>query len=846
MDNPGETRQMVLNWHAGSVDGTYYSPSGNDIHLAAADPDSEHVTIKTAAHALMDALYDDNYPATPNCGTVHSIFSPTSPGCAWVEGWALWVAVRVLNDPVFTLPDGSGFNLETPTWTNFTSAYGDTVEGRVAAALIDLSDSTNEAHWDRFSEGGSDAASEEIYKTAQLKQVSTSLFDYFGVDRVGEAENGNFARSALYQNTIDYTFRNPLLSTEQLGMPSLSQNPAPHRFVYDANAVYWGGTAIRPPGTADYDLKLYSDEAQTVLLDQSNAGVGAIDYVLVDGNHRTGRFYPSAHLFNGSGAYTIEEVTGGTGLGFTGNNVSTFPGDIIQPFDMSVVAGQTNYLRVIPTSGVDVDVFVHDSDGTAAGSVQGRSDAIASSTSGGVGAAETIHYLSPDTDWNGIVLLNKSNTFGGYTILRDNAPPGGASVQIDGGNATTYDTTVALSTSATAAHLPVSQMQISTDGTLDSEPWIPYNTSATVTVPAGLGTKTVKVRYRSDVGAVSAIATDTIDLIATPKCDGLTATIAGTGVLVGTAGNDVIVGAGAADHIMGAGGDDTICGLGGRDIIDDGAGADYVSGGGAADVLNQPAAPDAGDVIDGGPGKDKVSYASRTNSVYVTLDDDDDDGATGEGDTITATVEIVLGGIDDDTLVGSSGNNRLYGNGGDDTLDGGAGNDYLTGSTGDDTLKGGAGNDRVLGGGDDDTVDEGAGASGTDVVKGGGGSDTVSYADRSAVVTIMLNGDAVSGAAGENDRVLTVEGAIGGSRSDTIVGHTTPDTLIGGVGNDDISGGVGNDDITGDAGNDTLNGDSGNDHLDSQDGVDGNDTVDGGPGKDTAVVDPGDIRINIP
>ena len=86
MDNPGETRQMVLNWHAGSVDGTYYSPSGNDIHLAAADPDSEHVTIKTAAHALMDALYDDNYPATPNCGTVHSIFSPRPPGARGSRG----------------------------------------------------------------------------------------------------------------------------------------------------------------------------------------------------------------------------------------------------------------------------------------------------------------------------------------------------------------------------------------------------------------------------------------------------------------------------------------------------------------------------------------------------------------------------------------------------------------------------------------------------------------------------------------------------------------------------------------------------------------------------------------
>ena len=150
LDNPGQTRQIVVNWTPTSTDGTYYTTGAKDIHLAAADPDADHTTIHEASHAFMDALYNDDWPPVTNCNP-HNIFGNSSTTCAWTEGWAEWVPARVLNDPFYRWPGGASLNLETPTW-NDGNPHGDQNEGRIAGTLIDLSDSANEGYWDRFGE----------------------------------------------------------------------------------------------------------------------------------------------------------------------------------------------------------------------------------------------------------------------------------------------------------------------------------------------------------------------------------------------------------------------------------------------------------------------------------------------------------------------------------------------------------------------------------------------------------------------------------------------------------------------------------------------------------------------
>jgi hypothetical protein len=196
-DMVGPCRTVTINWAADSTDGTYYSPGGDDVHLAANDPDSAITVSHEVSHSIMDDVYDDNLPSAPNCNP-HSIQGTSSAGCAWVEGFAEWVPATVFNDPTFRWPNGAALDLEGPTWGNGWGE-GDTTEGRVAGALIDLTDANNEGT-DRFSEG-----IYNLWLTFQYHDSAT--FSAFWASRAADGfDVGNNALGSLYQNTIDYGF----------------------------------------------------------------------------------------------------------------------------------------------------------------------------------------------------------------------------------------------------------------------------------------------------------------------------------------------------------------------------------------------------------------------------------------------------------------------------------------------------------------------------------------------------------------------------------------------------------------------------------------------------------------
>ena len=210
------------------------------------------------------------------------------------------------------------------------------------------------------------------------------------------------------------------------------------------------------------------------------------------------------------------------------------------------------------------------------------------------------------------------------------------------------------------------------------------------------------------------------------RCNGRNATIVGTGApIVGTAGADVIVGSAKGDVIDGGGGGDVICGLGKNDTLTGGAaddsitggpGNDRESGGLGHDTFKQGAVGDGADRIDGETGTDTVDYGLRTGPLTVTLNSVANDGLAGEGDTVLASVENVVGGLGDDKLEatnaianrlrGGAGRDLLIGDGGSDVLIGGPDPDRLFGETGADSLDlvDGAGGDRGDGGADTDTA----------------------------------------------------------------------------------------------------------------------------------------------
>ena len=288
--------------------------------------------------------------------------------------------------------------------------------------------------------------------------------------------------------------------------------------------------------------------------------------------------------------------------------------------------------------------------------------------------------------------------------------------------------------------------------------------------------------------------------------------------------DDSLVGSSAANRLAGGPGADVINGGDGADVINGDAGDDDLRGGADQDTLLGGADDDTidggtgGDVLGGGQGVDTVSYADRLGPVSVTLDGNVDDGQVGEGDNVTADIERVYGTDYPDTLISGSGSQSLFGLEGDDFLQGGEG---------------------------------------TDTLDGGPGRDLASYGERTQAVTVTLDGQDNDGIPGEDDRLLSIEGARAGSGADTLVGNASDNELDGGPGDDFFDPGFGDDEIHGRAGNDTVSyaerlapitvdliaGSGGQPTIFESDDLSGVEHIDGGSGDDSLLGDASDNRL---
>jgi Ca2+-binding RTX toxin-like protein len=266
---------------------------------------------------------------------------------------------------------------------------------------------------------------------------------------------------------------------------------------------------------------------------------------------------------------------------------------------------------------------------------------------------------------------------------------------------------------------------------------------------------------------------------------GLTATVVATNVTSGNDGDqsssagsgpenddikddiESIIAASGNDNLAGGGSQGiTLFGGLGNDTLAGGLGPDTLSGGGGNDWFLEASGTTSGaDVFIGSSGIDTIDFSSRTAGVVCSLDASADDGEAGEGDTVSADIENILGGAGADTLTGSASNNIITG---------------------------------------------GAGA---DIVHGGAGLDTMSYASYTAAVTATLptttsNSDSstVNGtsAGAEADVIFgDIENLTGGSGADELTGNSGPNELVGGAGDDTLTGGAGDDVLEGGAAGNT-------------------------------------------
>jgi Ca2+-binding RTX toxin-like protein len=258
----------------------------------------------------------------------------------------------------------------------------------------------------------------------------------------------------------------------------------------------------------------------------------------------------------------------------------------------------------------------------------------------------------------------------------------------------------------------------------------------------------------------------------------------------GSSYHDLLAGTAANNHLWGASGNDTIYGRAGNDQLFGGEGDDWLDGG--AD----------GDWLDGGAGEDTVRYTGSSAGITVNLAIGTTTGAGVGGDAagdFYVGIENVNGSEFADVLIGTVGDNKLWGDGGDDQLFGGAGNDQLSGGDGNDALRGGAG---------------------ADYLHGGAGIDTVYFQDSSARVAVYLDGAIGRDGDAEGDSYYGIENVVGSNYADSIVGTAGSNDLVGLGGDDGLGGGAGNDRLNGGDGDDSLNGGAGADRLDGGNGRD--------------------------
>ncbi len=327
--------------------------------------------------------------------------------------------------------------------------------------------------------------------------------------------------------------------------------------------------------------------------------------------------------------------------------------------------------------------------------------------------------------------------------------------------------------------------------------------------------------------------------------------------LRGTSGNDYLTGATQDNQILGYAGNDVLSGGDGNDALYGSTGNDVMYGGTGDDVLKGESGNDR---FVGNAGIDTADFRGST-AVTIDLNKTSAQN-TGQGKDMFSSIENILSGSKNDTLIGdkydnsfvaSKGNDKLYGGKGDDFLRGDKGNDLYSGGKGKDTVvftgkrditvdlnKNGTqntgegkdkfskienittdrGDDRLTGNKYDNVFDAGRG---NDTVNGSRGNDTIIFSDDNKV-TLNLGRSGTQNTGYGKDKIKNIENVISGDGRDKLTGSRADNSLDSGGGNDRLDGGKGDDTLAGGTGKDVLKGGSGEDVFRFFSG-DGNDRI---------------------
>lgn len=349
------------------------------------------------------------------------------------------------------------------------------------------------------------------------------------------------------------------------------------------------------------------------------------------------------------------------------------------------------------------------------------------------------------------------------------------------------------------------------EGGLGDDVYVVGNSGVNVVEAASGGTDTVQTTLA------------TLSIAGYANVENLTYTGAGSfygtgnvldNVITGGAGNDTLIGGAGADTLVGGGGMDTASYNTSTVALTFNLATGTISGDGIGDVFSSIEALQgssyadkfiagaSADHIDGGGGFDLADYSASTSGITLNLTTGVHSGLA-LGDAFYS-IEIFQATSYADSLTGDANANIFIGGAGADTID------------------------------------------------GAGGSDISAYWSSGAGITVDLSIGTAAGGDAAGDVLTNVEGVIGTSFNDSIVGNAAANRLEGGWGDDTISGGDGDDTIWGGftidtsgqadivipsttAQADLLSGGNGNDQINSL-GDDLNTVVHGDAGNDSISV----------
>lgn len=379
-------------------------------------------------------------------------------------------------------------------------------------------------------------------------------------------------------------------------------------------------------------------------------------------------------------------------------------------------------------------------------------------------------------------------------------------------------------------------------GQLGDDTFLIDSVSDTVAENAAEGNDTVQVTFSytlaiSNVENVTLLGSSNINATG-DSLDNILTGNSGNNTLTGGAGNDTyVIGQGGTDVLVESSGTDSVQSSASHTLATDFENLTLLGSGninGTGNTGNNTIAGNSGNnTLNGISGTDMLSYANAAALVYVDMVNGTASG--GAGNDVLSNFDNLTGSDYNDTLIGTTASNTIYG---------GLGNDLIgTGGSGTgDVMYGGGGDDYYYANNASDQHNESVGE-GTDTVQAAlnwtlganvenlvlGGSSAINGTGNTLdnILTGNSGNNSLTGGDGNDTYVIgqggtdvLVEGSGGSSGTDTVqssLAHTLATnfenlTLLG-SGNINGTGNTGNNTITGNSGNNTLNGISGTDMV---------------------------------